>query len=133
MADFNSFFPTLLKHEGGYVDDPVDPGGATNKGVTLATFRQCVQSLLGIESTLANLRALTDAQAGTIYKALYWDKIRGDQIASVIAASDLSKMKTSSRLTFRNAWVTARLACRPASVKKRTSSRGVRPPSLNKG
>ncbi|SFW28485.1 glycoside hydrolase family 108 protein [Luteibacter sp. UNCMF366Tsu5.1] len=82
MADFNSFFPTLLKHEGGYVNDPVDPGGATNKGVTLATFRQCAQSLLGIEPSLDNLRALTDAQAGTIYKALYWDKIRGDQIAS---------------------------------------------------
>ena len=82
MADFNSFFPTLLKHEGGYVNDPVDPGGATNKGVTLATFRQCAQSLLGIEPSLDNLRALTDAQAGTIYKALYWDKVRGDQIAS---------------------------------------------------
>lgn len=81
MADFNSFFPTLLKHEGGFVDDAADPGGATNKGVTLGTFRQCAQSLLGIEPSLDNLRKLTDAQAGTIYKALYWDKVHGDEIA----------------------------------------------------
>ena len=81
MADFNSFFPTLLKHEGGFVDDPDDPGGATNKGVTLGTFQQCARRLLGIQPTLENLRALGDSQAGTIYKALYWDKVRGDEIA----------------------------------------------------
>jgi lysozyme family protein len=81
MADFNSFFPTLLKHEGGFVDDPDDPGGATNKGVTMGTFQQCAKRLLGIQPTLANLRALSDSQAGTIYKALYWDKVHGDQIA----------------------------------------------------
>jgi lysozyme family protein len=81
MADFNAFFPTLLKHEGGFVNDPADPGGATNKGVTLATFQQCAQRLLNIAPTLDNLKALTDAQAGTIYKALYWDKVRGDDIA----------------------------------------------------
>ena len=28
------------REEGGYVDDPSDPGGATNMGVTLATYRQ---------------------------------------------------------------------------------------------
>ncbi|MGE7136932.1 glycoside hydrolase family 108 protein [Luteibacter sp. NPDC031894] len=80
MADFDRFFPTLLKHEGGFVNDPVDPGGATNKGVTLATFKQCAQSLLNIEPTLANLKGLTDAQAATIYKALYWDKVCGDKL-----------------------------------------------------
>jgi lysozyme family protein len=80
MADFNSFFPTLLKHEGGFVDDPDDPGGATNKGVTMGTFQQCARRLLGIQPTLDNLRTLSDSQAGTIYKALYWDKVHGDQI-----------------------------------------------------
>lgn len=81
MADFNTFFPTLLKHEGGFVNDPADPGGATNKGVTIGTFQQCSQRLLNLAPTLENLKALTDAQAGTIYKALYWDKVHGDEIA----------------------------------------------------
>jgi len=81
MASFNAFFPTLLRFEGGFVDDPADPGGATNKGITMKTFSGCAQRLLGIEPTLANLRALTDEQAGRIYKPLYWDKVRGDDIA----------------------------------------------------
>jgi lysozyme family protein len=81
MADFNAFFPKLLGFEGGFVDDPADPGGATNKGITMKTFSGCARNLLGIEPTLGNLKALTDEQAGKIYKALYWDKVRGDDIA----------------------------------------------------
>jgi len=80
MASFDAFFPTMLKHEGGFVNDPVDPGGATNKGVTTGTFQSCAKQYLGIEPTLENLKALTDAQAGKIYKPLYWDKVRGDEI-----------------------------------------------------
>jgi lysozyme family protein len=82
MADFDAFLPLLLEMEGGFVQDPADPGGATNKGITLATFSICSRELLGLEPTLDNLRNLTDEQAGTIYNALYWSKIRGDQIAS---------------------------------------------------
>lgn len=82
MADFDVFLPMLLGFEGGYVDDPTDPGGETNMGVTMATFQQCSHSLLGIDPTSANLQALTQGQAGIIYKALYWDKIQGDAIAS---------------------------------------------------
>ena len=78
MANFDIFLPILLRFEGGYVDDPTDPGGETNKGVTMATFRQCSHRLLGIEPTSDNLRALNDAQAGIVYRALYWDKMRGD-------------------------------------------------------
>jgi len=80
MADFNKFFPTLLKHEGGFVNDPVDPGGATNKGVTFNTFKAYAESLLGVAPTLDNLKALTDEQAGKIYKKMYWDKVHGDEM-----------------------------------------------------
>jgi len=80
MASFDAFFPTLLGFEGGFVNDPADPGGATNKGITLRTFGTCANQLLGIQPTLENLKALTNEQAGKIYKALYWDKIKGDQI-----------------------------------------------------
>ena len=40
MADINLLVPTILKWEGGYVNDPLDNGGATNMGVTIATWRQ---------------------------------------------------------------------------------------------
>jgi lysozyme family protein len=82
MANFDAFLPLLLRFEGGFVDDPVDPGGATNKGITLQTFRGSAQNLLGIEPTLDNLKVLTDEQAGSIYKALYWSKTRGDDMSS---------------------------------------------------
>jgi len=78
VADFDVFLPILLRFEDGYVDDPTDPGGETNKGVTMATFRQCSHDLLAIEPTSDNLKGLTDAQAGIIYRDLYWDKMLGD-------------------------------------------------------
>src|ERR1700690_83240 len=78
MASFDIFLPMLLRFEGGYVDDPTDPGGETNKGVTMATFQQCSHELLGIEPTSQNLKALTDSQAGIIYRARYWNKMSGD-------------------------------------------------------
>jgi lysozyme family protein len=80
MADFSKFLPMLLRNEGGWVENPSDPGGPTNKGITIDTFREFAPRLLGIEATLQNLRALTDEQAGKIYKIEYWDPIFGDDI-----------------------------------------------------
>jgi lysozyme family protein len=78
VASFDLFLPMLLRFEGGYVDDPTDPGGETNKGVTMTTFQHCSHELLGIEPTSDNLKSLSDAQAGIIYRSLYWDNISGD-------------------------------------------------------
>ena len=80
MADFEVYFPKLLVHEGGFVNDPDDPGGATNKGITLKTFESYAESLLEIDPTLENLKNLTDDQAKQIYKLEYWDKVHGDDI-----------------------------------------------------
>jgi lysozyme family protein len=80
MASFDQFLPLLLKFEGGYVDDPEDPGGETNKGITMSTFQECAHELLGMDPTSENLKDLTGTQAGIIYKARYWDKIEGDSI-----------------------------------------------------
>ncbi|URL58172.1 N-acetylmuramidase [Luteibacter flocculans] len=103
MADFHRFAPILLKHEGGYVDDPLDPGGATHRGITLATFASCARELLGITPTLQALRELTEMQAATIYKALYWDAVRGDEmpsqaIANMVCDFQVNAGAASSRL-----------------------------------
>jgi lysozyme family protein len=89
MADFDRFLPRLLRLEGGFVNRPDDPGGATNKGITLQTLNECGQELLGLAPTLDNLRALTDAQAGIVYKRRYWDPLRGDAIGSQALADML--------------------------------------------
>ncbi len=71
---FPAFLPELFQHEGGYVDHPRDPGGATNFGIThktLAAWR-------GRPVSRADVRALTRDEAGRIYRARYWDEIGGD-------------------------------------------------------
>jgi lysozyme family protein len=80
MADFNVALPITLRFEGGYVNNPSDPGGETNKGITMATFQHCARPLLGIDPTSDNLKSLTDAQAGIIYRNNYWNPIQGDSI-----------------------------------------------------
>jgi lysozyme family protein len=68
----------ILEHEGGYVNLPDDPGGATNKGITIATFRRYIKR----DGTIADLKALTTQQAVDVYKAQYWDKVRADDLPS---------------------------------------------------
>src|SRR3712207_7646428 len=41
MANVKILLPFILKWEGGFVNDPADSGGATNKGVTIATWKRC--------------------------------------------------------------------------------------------
>jgi lysozyme family protein len=80
MASFDLVLPIILKWEGGYSNNPNDPGGETNLGITMRTFQVCSHQLLGVDPTSDNLKALTPAQAGIIYRANYWNKIQGDAI-----------------------------------------------------
>lgn len=66
----------VLAHEGGWADDPQDPGGATMKGVTIGTFR----AFKGPQATKAELRAISDADLRAIYRRQYWDAARGDDL-----------------------------------------------------
>lgn len=71
----------VLKHEGGYVDHPKDPGGATNRGVTLATL----SAWLGRQATKAEVKALTVEAVTPIYRKNYWDAVRGDELPPGVA------------------------------------------------
>ena len=85
MADYRKLKPFILKWEGGYVNDKDDLGGATNKGVTLATFR----SVYGQGKTATDLRNMTDQQWETIFKKHFWDKWRADEITDQSVANIL--------------------------------------------
>jgi lysozyme family protein len=76
--NFDYCLKMLLKHEGGFVNHPKDPGGMTNLGVTKAVYDKWI----GRSSTEAEMRALTPDDVGPIYKANYWDKMRGDDLPS---------------------------------------------------
>ena len=74
--NFKSSLKQVLIHEGGYVDHPRDPGGATNKGVTLKTFRR----FYGKSQTKNDLKKITNKQLQKIYKKGYWDKCQCDEL-----------------------------------------------------
>ncbi|BBU27058.1 hypothetical protein BTHE68_07920 [Burkholderia sp. THE68] len=70
---FKSISPIILRHEGGYVNNPNDRGGPTKYGITLATWQAYAQEDVGIDPTLENLKNLTMDQAETIYLKRYWE------------------------------------------------------------
>ncbi len=77
-SNFDHAFDLVLKYEGGYVNNSHDPGGPTNLGITLATLRAWRQRHVDIN----DVKTLTKAEAGQIYRANYWDKIHGDDLPS---------------------------------------------------
>jgi len=80
MADFNQYLPTLLRFEGGYVNDPKDPGGPTNMGITLKTFQGLGPSVGFTDTSLEALKRLSKEDAGRLYKLKYWDAVGADAI-----------------------------------------------------
>lgn len=72
---FAAALAAVLKHEGGWSDHPSDPGGATMRGITLATYRQYRPG-----ATKQDLRNITDAELQRIYRDGYWNVIRGDDL-----------------------------------------------------
>ena len=86
--NWDASFEMVLKHEGGYVNDPRDPGGRTNLGVTQRAW----EAWLVRTVTESDMRALTPAKVKPFYKAMYWDKIKGDQLPAGVdyAAYDLA-------------------------------------------
>lgn len=78
MAKAEILKPFILSWEGGYNCVPGDSGGHTNLGVTLATYR----SVFGKDRTVEDLKTLTDIEWMHIYKSLFWDKWRADEIRS---------------------------------------------------
>jgi len=83
MSTFEDAVAHTLSLEGGSVDDPQDPGGATNWGITIGVFRQWARRVLGAPGTLDNLRSLSREDAIKIYKARYWDPVRLDEVAEI--------------------------------------------------
>ena len=68
----------LMKHEGGFVNHPRDPGGMTNLGVTQRVWEEWV----GHPVSEKEMRALTPAIVAPMYKKKYWDKVSGDLLPS---------------------------------------------------
>jgi len=78
---FDRSFKAVLRHEGGYVDHPRDPGGATNLGITLGTAKAFRLDLDGDgDVDKDDVRLLTPETAAPVYREGYWLKTKCDQL-----------------------------------------------------
>lgn len=80
--NYDRILEEIFRHEGGYVDHPSDPGGATNMGIThktLASWRKVSPWTNLPKSEVKNLKK---QEAAKIYEANYWKAVRGDDLPS---------------------------------------------------
>lgn len=79
-SNFAACLKIVLAHEGGFADHPADPGGATNRGITLRTLAEW----RGVSPWWAlakdEVRALGRDETRAIYRARYWDVMAGDEL-----------------------------------------------------
>ena len=74
---FKQIFDRLIGHEGGYVNDPRDPGGETNWGVTKRTAQA--------NGYTGDMKTMTRQQAYEIYHRAFWVRYQCDQMPPAIA------------------------------------------------
>ena len=77
-ANFKKTIEYIFSEEGGFVDNPRDPGGATNMGITLNTL----SAWRGHPVSPQDVRELTPTDASKIYQQQFWNKIDGDNLPS---------------------------------------------------
>lgn len=70
---FETAFDRLIGHEGGYVNNPHDPGGETNWGISKRSYPEL------------NIKELTREQARDIYRRDFWNRIHADALFDGVA------------------------------------------------
>ena len=75
MTAFDRALQLVLRHEGGLVDNPKDPGGLTNFGISQRAYPKL------------DIRNLTAADAAEIYLRDFWEKIHGDELPKPLAVA----------------------------------------------
>jgi lysozyme family protein len=76
VASYERSLACLLAHEGGYTNQPDDPGGPTNFGITIADYRRYAKA----DASAADMRAMSVEDAKRIYRERYWGAQRCDDL-----------------------------------------------------
>ena len=79
---FDNVLQATLKHEGGYVNDPDDPGGETYRGVTRKTYDSYLKSR-GLPEA-ADIREMPEEQLLDIYRTMYWEPSGASQLPPLL-------------------------------------------------
>lgn len=106
MADYLLAYNQVLQNEGGYVNDPDDPGGETYKGVTRKFFPKwegwTTIDLLKKQSGFPkNLDSDTELQESvkTFYEVQFWSRIKGDDITDQDVATSIFDFAVNAGVT----------------------------------
>lgn len=78
MSNFDAAVALVFEHEKGYVDDPLDAGGPTNFGITIATL----SAYFGHAATPDDVKNLMPETARAVYRKLFWDRFGLEAISS---------------------------------------------------
>jgi len=89
MADIKKLAPLIARWEGGYVNDTIDRGGATNMGITLGTWRSQGYDKDGDGNIDKDDIKLLDYNDFAVILRIYWNKwvadlIEDQQIANIL-------------------------------------------------
>lgn len=88
MLSVRDIADEILDREGGYVNDPDDPGGATNQGVTIHTMRRLGLDLDGDGTVTAkDVRRLSREQARAIFIRHYFEVPGIDKLPEALQPS----------------------------------------------
>lgn len=83
--NFDNAVELILKHEGGYVNNPKDPGGETKYGISARAYPDL------------DIAKLSEGDAKVIYREDYWDKIKGDDLPYPLALVTFDAAVNSGR------------------------------------
>lgn len=92
MSSFDLAIPTILRHEGGLVDNPCDPGGITNHGVSLRWLRS--KGLAGDlnhdgDVDADDIRVMTVDDAKSFYLTYWWNAYHYSNIIAQAVATKI--------------------------------------------
>lgn len=91
-TNFKNIIEFTLKHEGGYINHPNDPGGETNFGISKRSFPDL------------NIKNLTKYDAKNIYYEYYWKKLKCYKLPDLISQAffdscvNMGRKRTSKQL-----------------------------------
>lgn len=115
---FASFIRFVFAREGGWVDHPADPGGATNHGISLR-FATGLGRLLDMDGDgdvdRDDIRLIQPSHAEHIYRMQFWEKVRGDELPApfAIATADAAVNCGPGRAI---RWLQSAVGARPDGV-----------------
>jgi lysozyme family protein len=132
MAQFEDCLEYVLSHEGGYVDHPKDPGGATNKGISIALVKGMDKKILdrlGIKGAITKetIKGLSDSQISGIYFSEFWNKAAYDKIMNGMIAKYIFDMSVHHGLV-QSVKNTQRAACSAQKQKDYVKDDGIMGP-----